>query len=180
MSALLLPLPFKPSVKTDANNSVSATILHSGEMALTCLWRRARLQKATKGYKLDIIRTLYNVRTPWHPLADERKLSFDFYNTFCNNFNLDWQEIVKNASSSWLRMVTKWLYEWSWFHCTRLIKDNWIDDTKNIFQFHVWLHLSRDRLADDERNCLLALTAHFRIILIVLGWQEMNKASSSW
>ena len=95
MSALLLPLPFKPSVKTDVNNSVSATILHSGEMALNCLWRRSRLQKATKGYKLDIITTLYNVRTPRHPLADERKLSFDFYNTFCNNFNLDWQEIVK-------------------------------------------------------------------------------------
>jgi len=72
------------------------------------------------------------------------------------------------------------LYEWPWLHCTRLIKDNLIDDTKNIFQFHVWLHLSRDRLADDERNCLLALTAHFRIIPIVLGWQEMNKASSSW
>ena len=64
MSALLLPLPLTPAVKTDANNSVSATILHSGEMALTCLRRRARLQKATKGYKLDIIRTLYNVRTP--------------------------------------------------------------------------------------------------------------------
>ena len=44
-------LPFKPSVKTDVNKSVSATILHSGEMAFTWLWRRARLQKATKGYK---------------------------------------------------------------------------------------------------------------------------------